>query len=602
MNTLIFTLCFLILVLAFLPSEASDIPRIITHQGVLTSSDGTPVEDGTYVFTLRIYDVETEGTALWAETQAVAVTGGIFSVRLGTEIPLAIEFDSPYWLGISVDGGDEFEPRIPFSSVPYALYAKSVETNYTDSYYWRLGGNNLTADGIIGTSSNQALDILVNNGRVLRLEPHETSPNILGGYSDNWVEAEVFGATVGGGGASNNPNRVIDNFGTVGGGLNNRAGGVGSTVGGGSNNTTGASSSTVSGGSQNTASVSGSTVGGGFGNTASEYSSTVGGGYENTASGFLATIGGGTANSASAASATVSGGNGNIASGSSTAVGGGNQNTASGAASAVGGGSQNSAGGTNSTVSGGLANMANGIYAAVPGGYANTAAGSYSFAGGRQAKANHTGAFVWGGGIAADVASPANNTFNVRASGGIWLGTTNTPSIPVGRFINTSTGAYLTTGGVWTNSSDRDAKENFAQVDSRNILEKVAGLPIKTWNYRSEAESVRHMGPVAQDFYAAFGLGQDETSITTIDADGVALAAIQGLYQVVQEQETLILELESALAAQQNQIDKLVQQGSVVESGSLVASDGLLPTPTIFSALACLLAGLVFLHSRKKVS
>jgi hypothetical protein len=126
MKTLNFTPCLLILVLAFLPSEASDIPRIITHQGVLTSSDGTPVEDGTYVFTLRIYDVETEGTALWAETQAVAVTGGIFSVRLGTEIPLAIEFDSPYWLGISVDGGDEFEPRIHFSSVPYALHAQSV--------------------------------------------------------------------------------------------------------------------------------------------------------------------------------------------------------------------------------------------------------------------------------------------------------------------------------------------------------------------------------------------------------------------------------------------------------------------------------------------
>jgi hypothetical protein len=246
-------------------------------------------------------------------------------------------------------------------------------------------------------------------------------------------------------------------------------------------------------------------------------------------------------------------------------VGGGFGNTASEYSSTVGGGSQNSAGGTNATVSGGLSNSASGIYAAVPGGYANSAQGSYSFAAGRQAKANHTGAFVWGGGVAADLASPANNTFNVRASGGIWLGTTNTPAIPPGRFINTSTGAYLTTAGVWTNSSDRNAKENLAPVDAQSVLAQVAALPISTWNYLGEAAATRHIGPMAQDFHAAFGLGADDLAIATIDADGVALAAIQGLYHLAQEQEAEIAALAAKTVSQDAEISALAERLTALE-------------------------------------
>ena len=83
-------------------------------------------------------------------------------------------------------------------------------------------------------------------------------------------------------------------------------------------------------------------------------------------------------------------------------------------------------------------------------------------------------------------------------------------------------------GLSFTPSSDRNVKENFSPVDPADILEKVAGLPISRWNYQADADTP-HIGPMAQDFHAAFGVGPDNTRIATVDADGVALAAIQAL-------------------------------------------------------------------------
>jgi trimeric autotransporter adhesin len=89
-------------------------------------------------------------------------------------------------------------------------------------------------------------------------------------------------------------------------------------------------------------------------------------------------------------------------------------------------------------------------------------------------------------------------------------------------------GATLSGGGVWTNQSSRFLKPGFTAVDPLAVLGKVAALPITTWTYKDSAEGT-HMGPVAEDFKAAFGLAGDGKSIGTVDADGVALAAIQGL-------------------------------------------------------------------------
>jgi len=238
--------------------------------------------------------------------------------------------------------------------------------------------------------------------------------------------------------------------------------------------------------------------------------------------------------------ATVAGGGRtnapNIAVSAST-VGGGTANRAYGFPSTIGGGWENTTGwaAEGATIGGGVSNYADGNSSTIPGGEANNA-GNFSFAAGTSAHASHDGSFVWGDhNLQTSVASPAANTFTVRASGGMWFGTTSTPSIPAGSFLNTSTGAYLSSAGVWTNNSDRSTKYALRALNTRSLLRKVNKMPISSWSYRSEKPGVRHIGPMAQDFYQAFGLGLDARHISTIDEGGVALAAIQALYQQNQQ-------------------------------------------------------------------
>ena len=82
---------------------------------------------------------------------------------------------------------------------------------------------------------------------------------------------------------------------------------------------------------------------------------------------------------------------------------------------------------------------------------------------------------------------------------------------------------------------------------------------METWNYKSQDPSIRHVGPMAQDFYAAFGVGEDEKHITTIDADGVALAAIQGLYRLAQEKDREIGDLKARLTVLEVLVEQLAR-------------------------------------------
>jgi hypothetical protein len=114
-------------------------------------------------------------------------------------------------------------------------------------------------------------------------------------------------------------------------------------------------------------------------------------------------------------------------------------------------------------------------------------------------------------------------------------------------FVNTT--AKLTTGGAWTNASDRKLKDGFEKLDSKSILDKVNALDIERWHYIADGEPTTHIGPIAQDFHAAFGVG-DDTTISTIDPSGVALLAIQELSKKNDEKDIEI-------AQQQKQIDDL---------------------------------------------
>jgi endosialidase-like protein len=278
---------------------------------------------------------------------------------------------------------------------------------------------------------------------------------------------------------------------------------------------TGDAPNVIGGSSLNTVTtgVTAGTIGGGGGvgmaNAVTDLGGTVGGGLMNRAGDNAGTT-------IDAAYATVSGGQNNVASGQFSFIGGG------------------------------YGNLASGYTSMIPGGNQNRATGFYSFAAGQFAQSQHDGAWVWGDNTFATITSTGVNQFIVRASGGIFLGSGSAAvSFPAGRYLNTYTGGYLTTTGIWTNNSDVTTKENFEPVDRQELLARLVQLPMSTWSYKADKGAIRHIGPMAQDFAATFGVGNDNRSIGTIDADGVALAAIQALYEEVQELRKRVAELEA---------------------------------------------------------
>jgi len=215
------------------------------------------------------------------------------------------------------------------------------------------------------------------------------------------------------------------------------------------------------------------------------------------------------------------------------------------------GGQVNTASASGDTVGGGLGNTAGGGNATVPGGSNNTALGAVSFAAGRRAKAKDDGSFVWGDSTDADVSSSGINQFLARASGGVIFFSSS----------DLSTGVKLPAGGgAWSSLSDRGSKENFRLVDGKELLAKLSRVPLLTWNYRSQSADVRHIGPTAQDFRAAFGLGEDEKHISTIDAEGIALAGVQELYRIIQEKDRKIASFEEKLKRLEQRLAQVEDQ------------------------------------------
>jgi hypothetical protein len=126
-----------------------------------------------------------------------------------------------------------------------------------------------------------------------------------------------------------------------------------------------------------------------------------------------------------------------------------------------------------------------------------------------------------------------------------------------------STGNLVITGTL-TQGSSRDIKTGFAALDPKDVLSRVSALPVSLWSYKTES-GVRHVGPMAEDFHQAFGLGEDDKHIAPGDQAGVALLAVQGLTQVVEEKDKEIAELKSRLETLEKLVQSLAQNRAAVE-------------------------------------
>ena len=130
----------------------------------------------------------------------------------------------------------------------------------------------------------------------------------------------------------------------------------------------------------------------------------------------------------------------------------------------------------------------------------------------------------------------AENTFTIDSDGAAGNELT----------INAANG-NVTILGILNENSNREAKTNIVAVNTNDVLARVAALPLATWNYKKDLET-EHLGPMAQDFYAAFGLGETNTGLSTYDTAGVALAAIQALHKQNQELMKRLAVLEAQIA------------------------------------------------------
>ncbi len=212
---------------------------------------------------------------------------------------------------------------------------------------------------------------------------------------------------------------------------------------------------------------------------------------------------------------------------------------------------------------------------AVASGAASVALGYHSHTNARQ------GSFVFGDRSTVDtIRAGVNHSATWRVSGGFRLFTSSNLSTGVtiqsgasvsnwgqsNAVISTSTGAYLSTSGVWTNVSDSNRKQNIQPIGGEEILARLRRLPISTWSYRNDG-ATRHIGPMAQDFRAVFGLGDSEKAIGTIDADGVALAGVQALEARTRHQAADMERLKAENTSLRNRLDAVEKRTQISNAG-----------------------------------
>lgn len=192
-------------------------------------------------------------------------------------------------------------------------------------------------------------------------------------------------------------------------------------------------------------------------------------------------------------------------------------------------------------------------------GFNTAASGHYTTAMGRYASTNgHVGSFVYGDASTLNwLTALAPNTFTVRAAGGTVFYSN----------AGLTSGVVLAAGaGGWSSVSDAAMKENWRDLDGERVLNEVAAMEVREWNYISQDASIRHVGPTAQDFHAAFGLGEDPLKINTVDIDGINMVAIQALERRSDQLRTLIAEQETLIREQSRLIRSIEARLQALEA------------------------------------
>lgn len=156
--------------------------------------------------------------------------------------------------------------------------------------------------------------------------------------------------------------------------------------------------------------------------------------------------------------------------------------------------------------------------------------------------------------------------------------------LAVGTNSGNGNGAKLTDGGTWTNASDKNLKEDFQKQDAQKVLDKINKLEITKWKYKG-SNNEYHIGPMAQDFFAAFKTGIDDKSISTIDPSGIALLGIQALSKKNNDLEKTNNFLSGKIDNLLKRVEQLEQSLSQCCSKSAAISSGQSQTETLFSSL-----------------
>ena len=406
-------------------------------------------------------------------------------------------------------------------------------------------GSVIAGGGLAGADHISANDSVISGGSINSIQIGAGDSVIGGGFNNVIGSADSSSVIAGGQG-----NQITGYSGVIGGGVNNTASGL-DTVSGGTDNQAIGGDSAVAGGGNNVATGYASAIGGGADNQATEQAGVVAGGWQNEAGGQEAAVGGGYQNSANASYATVPGGYQNIAAGvGSFAAGSQAQAFAQGAFVW----SDTSFGGFSSSTPDSFDVQANGgvLFNSRAGLTLNGACVIHPSA------LNPYSDTLTVNGVARVIgnnlyftASPNTNSGIGYFDGAKSFADSNAVDGPVlfgqtSGILGTQTNgsqhiavqwdaSSVTVYGTFNNSSDRNAKQDFAPVSSAEILDKVAHLPLSEWSYKSDA-AVRHIGPMGQDFHSVFHIGTDEKHIAPIDEGGVALAAIQGLNQKLQDE------------------------------------------------------------------